>query len=111
MAVELQREHPMSAGLGLGTIALAKALGAVLPVWVRWRWVRALAWVGGAVLAGYGALNVVVAWLVLGGVVEPEGGYDRSAMLGHAALWDPLFLVWGVLLLIGLATTRTRRDP
>lgn len=27
-------------------------------------------------------------------------------MFGHTFLWDPLFLVWGVLLLSGLATTR-----
>ena len=38
--------------------------------------------------------------------IHPDGGYDRQAMFGHTLLWDPLFLVWGVLLLSGLATTR-----
>lgn len=110
-AVELQRDHPVSAGLGLAAIAVAKGLGAVLPAVVRWRWVRVLSWIGGVVLVAYGALNTVIAWLVLGGVIVPDGGYDRAAMVGHAALWDPLFWVWGVLLLTGLARTRAPRDP
>jgi hypothetical protein len=31
-----------------------------------------------------------------------------AAQLGHAALWDPLFLIWGALLAAGLRLTRDR---
>lgn len=56
-------------------------------------------------LIGYGALNVAVSWAVLSGVLPTPGGIDRTAQLGHAALWDPLFLVWGLCLAVGLRRT------
>lgn len=113
-AVELVDDRPGVAGAVLGVVAVVKISGSLGPVLVeagriggRRRW-RALEWAGAVVLLGYGLLNVVVAWAVLGGLVTSADGYDRSAELGHAALWDPLFLLWG-LLAAGLATTRTRR--
>jgi len=112
-AVELADDRPRAAGAVLGVVALVKIAGSVIPVLVetghvggRRRW-RALEWAGAVVLVGYGLLNVLVAWAVLGGLLTSAGGYDRSAELGHAALWDPLFLLWGLLLAAGLATTRT----
>lgn len=114
-AVELVDDRPGVAGAVLGVVAVVKISGSLVPVLVeagrvggRRRW-RALEWIGAAVLVGYGLLNVVVAWAVLGGLVTSADGYDRSAELGHAALWDPLFLLWGLLLAAGLAKTRTRR--
>ena len=114
-AVELVDDRPGVAGAVLGVVAVLKISGSLVPVLVeagrvggRRRW-RALEWAGAVVLLGYGLLNVVVAWAVLGGLVTSADGYDRSAELGHAALWDPLFLLWGLLLAAGLATTRTRR--
>jgi hypothetical protein len=107
-AVEYAREEPLAAGLLLVFIAAVKCAVAILPLVASRRplpgqtvW-RGLAWLAAIVLTGYGALNSVVAWLVLGSVLEPEGGFDRQAMIGHAYLWDPLFLVWGVLLGTGL---------
>jgi hypothetical protein len=63
----------------------------------------------------WGALNVTVSWAVLGGALPTSGGVDRRAQLGHAALWDPLFLVWGLCLLVGVrahsrASARFVRD-
>ena len=102
-----------AAGAVLGVVAPVKIAGSLVPVLVetghvggRRRW-RALEWAGAVVLVGYGLLNVLVAWAVLGGLLTSAAGYDRSAELGHAALWDPLFLLWGLLLAAGLATTRT----
>ncbi len=45
--------------------------------------------------------------LVLAGAVAPDGGYDRAGQVGHAWLWDPLFLVWGIALVVGLLRLRT----
>lgn len=107
-AVRLAHEHPVQAGLGLTVVALVKALAALLPLaWAAgrlpfrraWMWLFA---VGAVVLVAYGALNVVVSWAVLSGLVPTPGGIDHAAQLGHAALWDPLFLVWGGCLALGL---------
>lgn len=98
----------------LAPVVLVKALAAFVPlVMDAWRpSLRRAAplacWAGVAVLVGWGGLGMIVANLVLFGVIVPEGGIDRSAMIGHAWLWDPLFVVWGACLAVGL--WRTRRD-
>ena len=50
----------------------------------------------------WGGVNTVTGNLVLSGTVEPDGGYDHDGMVGHAWLWDPLFFIWGVALVVGL---------
>lgn len=113
-AVDLVHRAPLVSGVVLGLVAVAKVAGAAVPLLVesgrlrgRTVW-RRLELLGAVVLVGYGALNVAAGWAVLGGVLHSSGGYDRAAELGHAALWDPLFLVWGVLLAAGLRATRRR---
>jgi hypothetical protein len=107
-AVTSAREAPVAAGLLLIIIAALKCAVAIIPLMASRRpiprpgaW-RAFAWLAAIVLTGYGALNSIVAWLVLCGALRPQGGFDRQAMIGHAYLWDPLFLVWGILLGAGL---------
>ncbi len=96
-------------------VAAVKAVFAVLPVWLAsrgWPWrlfSRLVCWLGAVVLAVWGGVNTVVGNLVLAGVVAPSGGFDRPGMIGHAWLWDPLFLAWGLLLAVGLLGTRSRR--
>ena len=94
----------------LWPVAAVKALVAVLPLlFERSGWpplTRTLGWLAGAVLVTWGGLNTVVGNLVLSGTISPAGGYDRQAMIGHAWLWDPLFLIWGLALLTGLWLTR-----
>jgi hypothetical protein len=114
-AMAYAREAPVAAGLLLIIVAAVKCAVAILPVLASrrkhdrpWAW-RSLAWLAAIVLTGYGAVNSVVAWLVLGGVLRPEGGFDRQSMIGHAYLWDPLFLVWGLLLGAGLLAGRGDR--
>lgn len=73
------------------------------------RWWRLLCWTGAVVLVGWGGLNTVTSNLVLSGVLRPGRGYDRDGMIGHAWLWDPLFLVWGLALTVALLRTRRGR--
>lgn len=93
-------------------VGLLKAAFAVAPLlltvsgWRPARPLRWLCWSGAAILVVWGGVGTVVAQLVLAGIVHPDGGFDRAAMIGHAWLWDPLFLVWGVALALGLLTTR-----
>lgn len=119
-AADAAERHPFATGLTLLVVVCAKATFALAPVLVAtgrigrgWREHRGLlraGWVisaaGATLLMVYGGLYTAVGWLVLSGVVTADGGYDRSAMLGHAALWDPLFLAWGALLAAGLWTWR-----
>lgn len=111
-AVQLADRNPAECAAVLGLVAVLKIAGAVLPLLVETRPVagrrlwRALAWAGALSLIIYGLLNVLVGWLVLGGAIRPAGGYDYPAEIGHAALWDPLFLLWGLTLAGGLRLTR-----
>lgn len=114
-AVDFVRESPVAAGALLTAVGLLKAAGAVVPLLAEydvlpWRrlW-RAVAAVGAGVLILYGGAYTALSWSVLLGWISVPGGYDRTSQIGHAALWDPLFVVWGVLLGAGLWTTR-RRD-
>jgi Protein of unknown function (DUF3995) len=93
-------------------VAAVKLAVAVAPVVLdrrSWPWrplTRGLAWSAATVLIFWGGINTVVGNLVLGGAMEPSGGYDRPGMIGHAWLWDPLFLLWGTALAVGLAGSR-----
>ncbi len=111
-AVHLADTSPLATAVVLGGVAVLKIAGALVPLTVETRQVpgrhiwRRLAWAAAVVLIAYGLINVLVAWAVLGGLLTTAGGYDHSAELGHAALWDPLFLLWGLLLAGGLSRTR-----
>lgn len=98
----------------LAPIGAVKLIGAVAPFALAWwGWsarmgIRSACWLVALVLVAWGALNTVVGNLVLAGVIRPESGYDRSGMIGHAYLWDPLFLAWGAAVMIGLIASRGR---
>ena len=104
-AVQWRTQAPLQAGLILAAIALAKFAFAAAPVANEygklpgsrqgWRWIFV---VGAALLTLYGAVNTVGAWIGL--IVGSDA--PRAAVLGHAVLWDPLFVAWGACALIGL---------
>ena len=106
-------ESPVLVGVLLVGIFAVKLAGGIVPLLAtrgrlpRARLWRGLGWVGATVLVLYGAANVVVGSLALLGVVQgPADAASRTALTGHVLLWDPLFLVWGLLLGAGLALTR-----
>lgn len=113
-ALDWAREAPVLATVVLLVVALVKVGGAVVPLVLesgalpgRAAWLAAC-WSGAVVLVCYGLANTVGAWLVLSDVVRPDSPVDRAALVGHAVLWDPLFLLWGLLLAAGLWTGRRR---
>lgn len=92
---------------------LAKLAGVVLALALARRWfprplLLAGGWAGTALLVGYGGLTVGVELLVVAGAVDPPAGIDWYAFHWHLALWDPYFVVWGVLL--GIATWHYQAD-
>lgn len=96
-------------------VGLFKLLAALAPLllafhdWPVRRLSRVTCWAGALVLMVWGGLNTVVGNLVLGEVIQPSGGFDRQGMLGHAYLWGPLFLLWGLALTYGLRASTTHR--
>lgn len=95
-------------------VAVIKIGFAVLPLglavagWPARRAARLICWVGALVLVIWGGANTLTGNLVLSGLVVASTGYDRDGMVGHAWLWDPMFLLWGGSLIIGLIVTRSR---
>lgn len=93
---------------------VAKLAGAALALALVQRWgrrlprrtLRATAWVGAGLLTAYGLAQVTAVALVAAGVVTPDVPLDPSVLRWRLLLWEPWFLVWGLLL--GLATWTTR---
>lgn len=112
-AVQQSALAPRRTGLILALVGLAKIAAALLPVALAYnrlrgpRFWRAACWAGAVLLVLYGGANTAVSHAVLSGLVRPDTGYDRAAMIGHAWLWDPLFLLWGAALLGYLLLSRT----
>lgn len=115
-AVDLRNSSPVGSAVGLAVIALVKAAAALVPVAVAYdracrpRVWRATTWVGATALVLYGGVNTLVSNAVLVGIIG-SGSYDRAAMVGHAWLWDPLFLLWGAALLVHLWLSRQAVQP
>jgi hypothetical protein len=97
--------------------AVLKAVAAVLPVpAVRpdgprpggrdRRVVRALAWIEAAVLISYGLILTAAGLLVQAGLVTASARADQLALRWHAYLWDPWFLIWGILVFTALRLSR-----
>lgn len=97
-------------------VGTAKIIAALLPlVLARWAWPvplisRPICWAGAIGLTMWGGANTIVGNLVLTGAIIPEEGYDHAGMVGHAWLWDPLFLIWGVSLGLALVLSTQRRS-
>lgn len=95
-------------------IGVAKMVAAVAPIvlarygWPYRRVTRLVCWLGAAALLTWGGLNTLVANFVLIGMIQPSSDFDRPGMVGHAYLWDPLFLLWGAALMFGLVASRRR---
>lgn len=73
------------------------------------RLARRTAWAAAGVLTLYGCLLTAVGLLVQADVLSASADADHRALRWHAYLWDPWFLLWGVLLGIALARSRPRR--
>lgn len=101
------------AAAGLKVVAAALPLLVVRserrsPPRATWRRasLRGLVWAEAAVLCLYGLALTVAELLAESGVVVPPPGADRLALAWHAYLWDPGFLLWGLLVAATMVRTR-----
>jgi hypothetical protein len=71
------------------------------------RRLRVLAWIEGGVLTAYGFVFTAVGLLVQVGAITAGRHADQRTLAWHAYLWDPWFLVWGVLVLTAMYSSRS----
>jgi hypothetical protein len=92
----------------LWAVVIVKLVGVFLPLSLIFRWggtiparLRMSGTAGaGTVLTLYGAVLTGGAALVETGVIHPSDRVDWTALRWHLGLWDPWFLVWGILLVM-----------
>jgi hypothetical protein len=91
--------------LAVWAAVVIKTVAAVLPLLAIRRvtnsgWNKAvslLAWIEAGILTVYGLVLTVVGMLVQIGTIHLSAGADRRALAWHTYLWDPWFLIWGLL--------------
>ena len=100
--------------LALAAIVVLKLVAAWLPPRavreplqpiVRW-----LAWLQAAILSVYGGVLTVTGLAVQARLVNAGADPDWKALDWHVYLWDPWFLIVGVLVWLALHRTHERRD-
>ena len=99
-----------AAGLLAWGATVLKVAGVVFALALVSRWGRIFprplmlvaGWAASVVLILYGAVNVLGELLVVTGIVPATSQTDLYALHWHLALWDPYFLVWGILLLLAV---------
>ncbi len=79
---------------GLLALALVQPWGRRLPR----RLLLVTTWSGAVLLSVYGALQLTGVALIKLGVVTPTAPVDPTVLLWRLLLWEPWFLVWGLLL-------------
>jgi len=110
------RAGDLAVVLALWAAVVLKLIAAALPLVVIYRlggvaWQRlakALVWIEAAVLVLYGLVLTSVGLLVQVGVIAASASADHRALAWHAYLWDPWFLVWGLLIVGALLRARHR---
>lgn len=108
---EMRAAAPIASSVALAAIGVAKLAAAVIPVFAelgRMPWPRiwrGISWVGGSVILVWGSVVAAQGWLQVAGAIPTA---DMAGAMGRAVLWEPLFAIWGALLLIGLARSRRR---
>jgi hypothetical protein len=96
----------IAAVLPLLAVAADTSTGSGRPRLIRARLVRALTWIEALILTVYGLVWTAVGLLVQAGVIGTAASADHRALEWHAYLWDPWFLVWGLLVTAALIRSR-----
>ena len=81
---------------GLLALALVRPWGRALPR----RVLLTAAWGGGILMALYGGASWVQEGLMVTGVIRIPAGLGQTAAVWHVLLWDPWWLLGGILFLI-----------
>lgn len=101
----LARDDRGTAAAVLWAVVLLKLVASSLPLAVissgpdrrRATIARRLASIEAVVLTLYGFVLSAAGWLLQAGVLARGSSADPTALAWHAFLWDPWFLIWGLL--------------
>jgi hypothetical protein len=92
---------------GVLALSLARPWGRVVPRWL----LLAGAWGAGVLLAIYGAANLVEFGLMEGGVIALPAFVGATALRWYLLLWEPWFLIGGILFLAAARSFSRRPRP
>lgn len=81
---------------GVVALALVQSWGKVMPRWL----LLAAAWGGGVLALLYGAASLLQHALMVAGVIATPAGLGAAAARWHLLLWDPWWLLGGILFLV-----------
>lgn len=108
-ALELSRAGDVGLYVAVWLTGFAKVGGGLLALalvqpWGRryfQHWMLMLAgWGGAALLVLYGVAQISLQVMVSSGLLTPPDDMDWRGFYGHLFLWNPWFVLWGVLLAI-----------
>lgn len=92
-------------GGGVLALTLVRPWGRRLP----FRLLRGVSATAAVLLVLYGTLQTVSVLVVHLGVIEPAAPVEPSVLLWRLLLWEPWFLVWGLLLGLAMIGANRRR--
>jgi hypothetical protein len=108
------RDGGASVRLALVAIVVLKLAAAWLPLRAlkepRQSTIRRLAWLEAGILTVYGGVETVTELAVEVGLINAGKNTDWKALDWHAYLWDPWFLITGLLVWAALRHTRDRSN-
>ena len=107
---KLGRAHSAGVIAAVWGAAALKLIAAVLPLLAvhhrgssrRDHGLWVLAWIAAGVLIVYGLVFTAAGLLVQTDVIHASSTADHRALAWHAYLWDPWFLIWGLLIAAAL---------
>jgi hypothetical protein len=114
--IRLADEHAAGFLLAAWVSGLLKLAGTVLALALVQPWGQHLrprrlllvaGWACSALLIVYGAGNIITMLLILAGIISTPADMDWRGFHGHLYLWDPWFLLWGVLLALATRAMST----
>ncbi len=115
---EMARAREPLVLVAIWVLVAVKIVGAALGVMplragsASWRrLLLVLTWTAGCALTLYGGVLVAGQALVVTGVIQASPDADWTAIYSRLYLWDPWFLLWGLLLLVVAIGATQRRTP
>ena len=98
----IERDPSVVAALWASVVLKLACAGIVLALVESWgprRLLLALVWLAGAGMTLYGLANLVQHALMATGAIATPAGLGSAAVPWHLALWDPIWIIGGVLFL------------
>jgi hypothetical protein len=115
---EMARARAPLTLVAIWVVVAVKIAGAVLGVMLlrgrprpRRHFLLVGTWIAACVLVLYGGTLVAGQALLVAGVIQASPDADWTGIYSHLYLWDPWFLLWGVLLLTVAIGATQRRTP